>query len=110
MATTMAEKIEASLVAKLRPERMRVVNESHMHNVPAGSETHWNVIVVAPAFRDMALPVRHRTVHEALGPDLIRSIHALTMKTLTPEEWQDQGGEVTNPAPKCLGGDARRSS
>ena len=100
----LADIIEAKLIDALGPERLALVNESHGHNVPKGSETHWNAIIVSDQFRDKSLIERHRAVYDALGDELREGIHALTMKTLTPEEWQAAGGEVANPAPPCRGG------
>lgn len=97
------ELLEAKLVDGLKPERLALVNESYMHSVPRGSETHWNLIIVSAAFEGAPLLRRHRAVHAALGPETMQSIHALTMKTLTPEEWNAAGGEVANPAPPCHG-------
>lgn len=105
MATlAMQERIETRLREALGAERLRVVNESHQHNVPANSETHWNVIIVAPTFEGKNGVERHRAVYGALSDELSGGIHALTLKALTPEEWETAGGEVANPAPPCLGG------
>ncbi len=98
------ELLESKLVAGLNPDRLALVNESYMHSVPAGSESHWNLIIVSSAFSGAPLVKRHRAVYDALGKETLQSIHALTMKTLTPEEWIAAGGDVTNPAPPCLGG------
>ena len=103
----MRERIEERLREVLSAERMLVVNESDQHNVAAGSETHWNVIVVADAFSDQNTLARHRAVYAALAAELDDGIHALTMKALTPEEWEAAGGEVANPAPLCRGGSGR---
>lgn len=97
------ELLEQKLVDGLKPTRLKLVNESHLHHVPKGSETHWNLIIVADAFAGKPLVQRHRLVYDALGQEMPQ-IHALTMKTLTPQEWDAAGGEVTNPAPPCGGG------
>ncbi len=91
-------------LAALAPLRMRLDDESHRHNVPAGAASHWNLILVSECFEGKNALARHREVHAALGNVLRGKIHALTMKLLTPEEWEAAGGEVTHPAPPCLGG------
>lgn len=101
---TLQDRIENQLREALDPERMRLVNESYMHNVPKGSETHFNLVIVSPAFEGKPTLARHRAVYGALGAEIEAGLHALTMKTMTPEEWTQAGGEVTNPAPPCLGG------
>lgn len=107
--TSMQERIKEKLVSELSPERLLLENESHKHNVPKGSETHWNLIIVAAGFEGMSRVQRQRTIYALLDDELKqkKGIHALTMKALTPAEWQAAGGEVTNPAPKCLGGSKR---
>ena len=100
---TLQSQIETRLQAALDPERMRLVNESHSHSGP-GAETHFNLIVVAATFDGKNRVARHRAVYAALGQELKDGLHALTMKTLTPTEWEEAGGEVENPAPPCRGG------
>ena len=39
----------------LSPEHLEVINESHMHNVPEGSESHFKVVIVSDAFKDKML-------------------------------------------------------
>lgn len=99
----MAEQIESSLQV-LSPVHLELVNESNQHNVPPGSESHWNVVVVSAAFEGQRLVKRQRAVYGALKAELAGGIHALTMKTLTPGEWAAAGGAITNPSPPCLGG------
>ena len=91
------------LLSALQPVRMKLKNESYRHRVPEGSESHWNLIIVADAFADKARVARQRAVFAALG-DLVPRIHALTIKALTPQEWEDAGGAIANPAPPCMGG------
>ena len=52
---------------------LEVTNESAMHSVPKGSETHFKVLVVSTAFAGMGPVDRHRTVNGALafGKDAI---------------------------------------
>ena len=95
--------IQEKLLENLSPERMKLVNESHMHSGP-GTETHFNLIIVSEAFAGKNRVQRHRQIYGALGAELKAGVHALTMKTLTPEEYEAAGGEVENPAPKCRGG------
>lgn len=100
----MQDRIEVSLARALSPAHVELVNESHQHNVPAGSESHWNLIIVSDAFAGLRLVRRQRAVYAALREEMAGGIHALTMKTLTLEEWEAQGGQVANTSPQCLGG------
>lgn len=97
--TAIAEKLRAAL----RPVHLDVVNESFMHSVPPGSESHFKVVVVSEIFAGESRVRRHRVVHEALTAELSGRVHALTVEARTPSEWQASGG-VTRSSPECLGG------
>ena len=88
----------------LLPQHLEVINESHRHNVPANSATHFKVVIVSDQFADQALIDRHRRVNGLLAEALDNGIHALSLQTKTPQEWAKQGG-VTLESPPCLGGD-----
>lgn len=47
--------IANALTEKLQPIHLEVVNESHMHNVPKGAETHFKVLVVSAKFESLPL-------------------------------------------------------
>lgn len=47
--------IAEALTQKLSPVHMEVINESYMHNVPKGAESHFKVLVVSDKFQDLAL-------------------------------------------------------
>lgn len=54
-----------------------------------GDGRHFEALIVSGAFEGKALLQRHRLVYQALG-DRMEKIHALSMKTLTPEQWAKQ--------------------
>ena len=99
---TMQEQIETKLRSALAPVHLDVVNESHMHSVPPGSESHFNVVVVSDRFAGKALVLRHRQVNEILAAELGGGIHALALHTMTAEEWERRAGAAASPA--CLSG------
>jgi BolA protein len=78
-----SEEIRARLQAAFAPEVLEVENESHRHAGHAGDdgsgESHFRVLIRAPAFEDMSRIDRHRAVHKALGPELVGRIHALAL-------------------------------
>lgn len=98
--------IREKLTAAFRPTHLEVVNESHMHNVPEGSESHFRVIVVSPVFAQMPRVDRSRRLHEVLKAEFASGVHALSHRTLTPEEWAKTGGKVVE-SPECLGGNKK---
>ncbi len=95
--------IEKKLNETFSPEYLLVENESHMHNVPAGSEMHFKVQIVSEHFNEQTLINRHRAVNQALKEELAGPIHALSMHTFTKNEWLQRGGQVLD-SPPCQGG------
>lgn len=95
--------IEHKLDEGLRPSHMTVENESHMHSVPPGSESHFKVTVVARAFEGRMPVARHRMINELLAEELAGQIHALSLHTMTPDEWEQKGHTVPD-SPACRGG------
>ena len=87
----------------LQPQFLEVINESHMHNVPKGSESHFKVTIVSNEFNGKILLARHRMVNNILTDELAHSIHALVLHTMTIEEWFKKSG-APNISPPCLGG------
>jgi acid stress-induced BolA-like protein IbaG/YrbA len=53
-----------------------------------GDGQHFSALIVSPAFAGKRLIQRHQIVYAALGDRMKAEIHALSMKTLTPEEYQ----------------------
>ncbi|MEZ4751155.1 MAG: BolA/IbaG family iron-sulfur metabolism protein [Bdellovibrionota bacterium] len=97
---TIRETIEARLAA-FNPHYLLVEDESHSHNVPAGAESHFKVILVSPQFEGKRLLERHRSVNSALSDLLKTRIHALALHTFTEKEWQQKH---STESPPCLGG------
>jgi acid stress-induced BolA-like protein IbaG/YrbA len=52
-----------------------------------GDGQHFSAVIVSPAFAGKRLVQRHQIVYAALGERMRAEIHALSMKTLTPEEF-----------------------
>ncbi|HWT72762.1 MAG TPA: BolA family protein [Oxalicibacterium sp.] len=58
------------------------------HVEVSGDGSHFEAVIVSNAFAGKRLIQRHQLVYEALGDRIREEIHALSMKTLTPEEFQ----------------------
>lgn len=99
------QRIEAKLKERLDPSHLEVINESHMHNVPKGSETHFKVVVVSTLFDGVPPVKRHQLVYGALADEMKAGVHALAITSRSPEEWA--ASPEANPSPKCLGGSGR---
>lgn len=85
-----AEKIEKSLRAELDPEILEVKDESHLHAGHAGAreggESHFRLLIVSSRFEGLSRVARQRAVNDILREELKERIHALAMRTLTPDE------------------------
>lgn len=77
------QQIRDALQGAFAPQTLEVINDSHRHAGHAGDdgsgESHWKVAIAAPAFKEMSRLARHRAIHDALGPDIIGRIHALSL-------------------------------
>jgi BolA protein len=96
--------IEQKLLAAFTPVVLDVINESANHNLPAGSESHFKVVIVTEAFNGMRLLQRHRAVNAIVAEELAEKIHALALHTYTPSEWYEYYAEKPPVSPKCFGG------
>jgi len=97
------QRIEDKLRSELSPLHIEVTDESYMHSVPEGAESHFKVLVVSEQFAEQKLVGRHRLVNQLLGDELRSGLHALALHTWTPEEWFDKGGAAPQ-SPQCMGG------
>jgi acid stress-induced BolA-like protein IbaG/YrbA len=52
-----------------------------------GDGQHFSAVIVSPAFAGKSRIQRHQIVYAALGDRMREEIHALSMKTLTPDEY-----------------------
>ena len=81
------------------PLYIELVNESFMHNVPRGSESHFKLVVVSNIFKNMTLVQRHKHIYSSLNTTM-NNIHALSISAFDIEEFK------LNPAksksPDCI--------
>lgn len=101
--------IEDKLAAHFDLQHLQVDNESGSHNVPAGSESHFKLVLVGESFADMSRVARHRAVHEVLSEELAGPVHALAIHLYSPEQWRERFGDAPL-SPPCLGGDGSLES
>ena len=82
--------IEKKLTAALAPTRLSITDESHLHAGHSGArpegETHFRVEVASARFDGIGQVQRQRLVYEILAEELKGPVHALALKTRTPEE------------------------
>lgn len=96
-------RIIRALTNGLSPLHLEVIDESHLHSVPKGSESHFKLVVVSETFANERPLSRHRRVNALLREEFQTGLHALAIHTWTPEEWFEQGGLVPD-SPLCEGG------
>jgi acid stress-induced BolA-like protein IbaG/YrbA len=73
------------------PESVKAGIESGVaceHIEVEGDGQHFQALVVSAAFAGKSRVQRHQLVYAALGERMREEIHALSMRTLTPEEWR----------------------
>jgi acid stress-induced BolA-like protein IbaG/YrbA len=58
----------------------------------SGDGAHFEALVVASEFEGLRTLARHQLVYKSLGELVGNEIHALSIKALTPGEWQEQAG------------------
>ena len=75
---------------------LEVINESHMHNVPHNSETHFKLILVSDDFLNVSLIHRHKKVYLILE-HLMKKIHALSIHAFTYDEYQKNNRSLESP-------------
>lgn len=87
---TRTEWIESTLRQAFVPTHFEIVDDSARHAGHAGARSgggHFQVLIVSERFRGQGRVERHRSVYDALGDAMRSEIHALALRTLTPEEW-----------------------
>ena len=95
-------RIDAKVREAFSPDHFELTNESYLHNVPAGSESHFRLVIVSERFADRSSVQRHRAVYRVLAMEMEGPVHALGLETFTPAEWDER---KKLDSPPCLGGD-----
>lgn len=90
-------RLETLLTEQFAPIYLQVINESHMHNVPAKAETHFKIIIVSDAFENLSLVQRHKLVFKLLATEMTQGLHALSLHTLTQTQWEASSSIPNSP-------------
>jgi len=87
---SLENRMREKLLVALRPTRLDLVNESHLHaghgSSPATGESHFRVLIVSDAFDGKSRVERHRIVNDMLRDELKDGVHALAIKAVAPGE------------------------
>jgi stress-induced morphogen len=83
-AVIAVEEIQKRIEQALTPVHVDVVDQT-------GTGDHFQALVVSAAFEGKTRVQQHQLVYAALGDHMRDRIHALALRTLTPDQWQEDG-------------------
>ena len=95
--------IETKLKEVLSPIHLEVIDESYLHNVEPGRESHVRIVAISKLFEGLNLVKRHQLIYAEIQEEIDGPIHALSIHTFTEQEWKDKN-EKAEASPDCLGG------
>jgi len=86
----------------LKPIHLELKNESAKHakhiamqtEIQPSGETHYKLVIVSEAFEGHMLIARQRKVNDLIKDEFSSGLHALQMKTLTPEEYKKLDSDI----------------
>ncbi|KAF2022250.1 bola-like protein [Aaosphaeria arxii CBS 175.79] len=92
--TPMEDAMRAKITETLKPTTLEIHNDSHKHahhsamRGVTSKETHFRLVITSEAFKGKMQPARHRMVYSLMKDEMAQEggIHALQLKTRTPEE------------------------
>lgn len=80
----------AELIEDGIPNSVARVTTPRIHD-DEDEDAHFAALVVSPAFEGESLVDQHRLVYDAVGDEMTTAVHALEIKTYTPEAYADHG-------------------
>jgi BolA protein len=87
---SVADRIREKLASGLKPLRLEITDDSHLHAGHAGAreggESHFTVEIVSEAFEGVGRVQRQRMIYGLLAEELAGPVHALALKTIAPSE------------------------
>ena len=95
--------IETKLKEVLSPIHLEVIDESYLHNVEPGRESHVRLVAISELFEGLNLVKRHQLIYAEIQEEIDGPIHALSIHTFTEQEWKEKN-EKAEASPDCLGG------
>lgn len=98
--------INQALREHFKVTHIALENESHKHNVPPNSETHFKLVLVSEDFEGLRKVARHQKVYALMTRFMDQGLHALALHLYTPHEWtQLESKDIASP--DCMGGSNR---
>ena len=90
--------IKNLLIDAFNPSVLSIDNESHMHNVPQDSESHFKIVLVSKNFTGLSEVNRHKSVYKVLE-DILDSIHAISIHSFDENEYKNN--PIILDSPNC---------
>jgi|FLYM01.1.fsa_nt_gi BolA-like protein 1 len=84
----------------LNPTDLFIENESHLHGSSKDGESHFKVLIVSEKFSGLSRIERHQKVNLELTEEFGRGLHALSLRALTPEEFEKMSPQDFK-SPEC---------
>ena len=85
-------KLKTFILTRKEQKEIQMMIESGMSGAEVsveGDGTHFDAVIVSDDFEGKTLVERHQLVYKVLGDAMKERIHALSLKTYTPEQWQN---------------------
>lgn len=89
----MREALESKLRDSLDATHVEVIDESHLHVGHAGARDggrHFRAVIVSKKFVGLSRVRSQQLVYQAVQDWMGKEIHALSIKTFTPETWSSE--------------------
>ena len=88
--------IKNLLIDAFNPSVLSIDNESHLHNVPEDSESHFKIVLVSRNFTGLTEVNRHKSVYKVLG-GIMNSIHAISIHSFDENEYKNNPMILDSP-------------
>jgi len=87
----MIESLEKKLRETLKPDKLEVINESHLHaghqpGFDGSGESHIRIRIISSLFEGMPRIQRHRKINSLLSDEIAAGLHAVAIEANSPAE------------------------
>ena len=78
----------------MEPESVKELIANGIHDAKievidtTGTKDHFSAVVISSSFEGLSLIDQHKQVYKAVGEHMTKEIHALQLKTFSPEQWE----------------------
>jgi len=85
------DEIKNRLTENLKSAKVEIIDQSQQHSGHGDPNkgSHFNAVIISEEFAGLNLVKRHQCIYKILGQDMGSRIHAFSMKTFTPEEFNN---------------------